>query len=78
MPKNSSKIIFNSSPLINLAKINSLNLIEELFGQIIIPPAVRIEVIEQARDKDESSADIKELIDNNIIEIKEVKNQNSS
>ncbi len=75
MPKNSSKIIFNSSPLINLAKINSLNLIEELFGQIIIPPAVRIEVIEQARDKDESSADIKELIDNNIIEIKEVKNQ---
>ena len=74
MPENSSKTIFNSSPLINLAKINSLYLIEELFSQIIIPPAVRTEVIAQARDKDESS-DIKELIDKNIIVIKEVENQ---
>ena len=37
MPVNSSKVIFNSSPLINLAKTNSLYLIKELFGQIIIP-----------------------------------------
>lgn len=74
MQKNNNKIIFNSSPLINLAKINSLSLIENLFDQIIIPPAVRIEVIEQARNIDESS-DIKQLIQDNIIIIKQIQNQ---
>ena len=74
MQENSSKIIFNSSPLINLAKTNSLYLIEELFGQVIIPSAVRTEVIDQARDKDESSG-IEKLIENNIIVTKEVENQ---
>ena len=74
MPVNSSKVIFNSSPLINLAKTNSLYLIEELFGQVIIPSAVRTEVIDQARDKDESSG-IEKLIENNIIVTKEVENQ---
>ncbi len=74
MPKNSNKIIFNSSPLINLAKTNSLYLIKELFGQIVIPSAVRTEVIDQARDKDESSG-IKDLIENNIIVTKDVENK---
>jgi len=44
--ENTNKIvIFNSSPLINLSKIKSLNLIEKIYGQIIIPEAVKEVII---------------------------------
>ncbi len=36
----SHKIISNSSPLINLSKISQLDLIRQLYGQIIVPSAV--------------------------------------
>jgi predicted nucleic acid-binding protein len=38
------KVVSNSTPLIALAKINRLDIIKELFGSIIIPDAVFIEV----------------------------------
>jgi len=45
MVKNNQVVVFNSSPLINLAKINCLYLIEELYEEIYIPEAVYEEVI---------------------------------
>ncbi len=44
-------VVSNSSPLITLAKIGKLNILKELFGQIIIPKAVWVEVVEKGRGK---------------------------
>ena len=41
------KIIVNSTPLIALAKVNMLELLKEMYGQIIIPEAVYREVMEK-------------------------------
>ena len=35
------KVISNSSPLISLPIINELKILKDLFGQIIIPEAVK-------------------------------------
>jgi len=43
-------MISNSSPLIFLAKINQLGLLEKLFGSIIITSDVRVEVLEDKKD----------------------------
>jgi len=48
-------IVSNSGPLIHLAKIDRLKLLKELFGEVIIPLEVRIEVVD--RGKDEGMAD---------------------
>jgi predicted nucleic acid-binding protein len=48
-------IVSNSGPLIHLARIDRLYLLKELFGGVIIPPEVRIEVVE--RGKNEGMAD---------------------
>jgi len=48
-------IVSNSGPLIHLAKIDRLRLIKELFGEVIIPHEVKLEVID--RGKDEGMAD---------------------
>ena len=68
-------IISNSSPLINLSKINKLGIIEKLFKRIIIPEAVYKELIIQGSAKIESNK-IKKLIEIGIIEVKKVKNIN--
>ncbi len=44
-------VVSNSSPLITLAKIRKLNILKELFGQIIIPKSVWVEVVEKGRGK---------------------------
>lgn len=41
------KIVCNASPLINLARIGKLNLLRELYGELIIPEAVWHEVVEE-------------------------------
>lgn len=56
-------IVSNSGPLIHLAKIDRLKLLKELFGEVIIPPEVRIEVVD--RGKDEGMADAF-LIENEV------------
>jgi predicted nucleic acid-binding protein len=38
-------VVSNSSPLINLAAINKLDLLSKLYGEIIIPDAVWKEVV---------------------------------
>ncbi len=48
-------IVSNSGPLIHLAQIDRLNLIKELFEEVIIPYEVKLEVID--RGKDEGMAD---------------------
>lgn len=68
-------IISNSSPLINLSKINKLGLIGKLFKKIIIPEAVYNELIVQGSAKSGSKR-IKELIEAGIIEVKKAENLN--
>lgn len=68
-----TKIVSDSSPIINLAKIHRLDWIEKLYQKIIIPRAVFEELIVKGHEK-EDIAGIKSLIDTNIIEIQEVKN----
>ena len=70
-------IIFDSSPLINLAKISRLDLIKAIYNHIIIPEAVYDEVVinglELARD---GANKIKNLVDERVIEVKKVENRN--
>lgn len=56
-------IVSNSGPLIHLAKIDKLQLIKKLFGEVIIPREVKIEVVD--RGKNEGMADAF-LIENEI------------
>ncbi|WP_339138807.1 MAG: DUF3368 domain-containing protein [Candidatus Electrothrix sp. GW3-4] len=39
-------IVSNSTPLINFAATNRLDILEQLFGTVVIPPAVAYEVLE--------------------------------
>ena len=62
------KIVSSASPIINLSKINRLDLLEKLYQKIIIPGAVFKELIVKGHDKENIPA-IKSLIDNNIIDV---------
>ena len=44
-------IVSNAGPLIHLAKIGKLNLLKELFGKIIIPKAVKVEVVDRGKEE---------------------------
>jgi predicted nucleic acid-binding protein len=65
------KIVSNTSPIINLSKINRLDLLEKLYRKIIIPGAVFKELIVKGHYKENIPA-IKSLIDNKIIDVLEV------
>lgn len=56
-------IVSNSGPLIHLARIGRLNLLKELFGEVVIPFTVKQEVVD--RGKEEGMADAF-LIENEI------------
>jgi len=55
------KVICNSTPLISLSSIGKLHLLNDLFGEIIIPDKVFNEVVIAGSDK-YGSSDIKECI----------------
>ena len=74
MENTNEKVIFNSSPLINLSKIKSLNLIEKIYGQVIIPEAVNEEVVISGKTK-ENIEGIIQLIEKDIVKIVKVKNR---
>jgi predicted nucleic acid-binding protein len=75
MEKNKKiKIICNSSPIIGLAKIERLDIIEKLYREIIVPEAVFDELITKGRDKDKTAA-INKMIDKNIVIVQKVKNR---
>lgn len=64
--------VFNSSPLINLAKAGQLELINKLFHVCYIPEAVYNEIIVEGKDKS-GFADVQSLIKNNTIKIRQIK-----
>ncbi|MGD2091627.1 MAG: DUF3368 domain-containing protein [Candidatus Aminicenantes bacterium] len=68
------KVICNSSPIIGLAKLERLDLIEKLYQEIIVPEAVFDELITKGRDK-YKTAEINQLIDQNIITVQKVNNR---
>ncbi|WP_297072991.1 DUF3368 domain-containing protein [Thermococcus sp.] len=65
------KVVSNSGPLIALAKVGKLYVLRELFGKIIIPRAVWIEVVEKDRGKPGSD----EVASAEWIEVVEVKDR---
>ena len=48
-------VVSNSSPIIHLAKIDQLNLLQEFFGELIIPEAVYEECITEGRGRPDVS-----------------------
>lgn len=48
-------IVSNSGPLIHLAKIDCVKLLKDLFGEVVIPYEVKLEVVEKG--KEEGAAD---------------------
>lgn len=42
-------VVSNASPLINLARVGKLDLLRDLYGEIIIPDAVWHEVVKDGR-----------------------------
>ena len=67
------KVVCNSSPIINLSKINSLYLLEKLYGQVFIPVAVYNELVVEGINK-KGAKEIKSLVEKNVIIIKKVNN----
>ncbi|WP_297063764.1 DUF3368 domain-containing protein [Thermococcus sp.] len=65
------KVVSNSGPLIALAKVGKLYVLRELFGKIIIPRAVWIEVVEKGGGKPGSD----EVASAEWIEVVEVKDR---
>ena len=66
------KVISNTTPIISLLSIDKIDLLKVLYGQIIIPQSVYLE-IEQGKHKPYYT----DLTQINWIEIKEIKNQDT-
>jgi len=45
MPEAGRTVVINATPVISLALINRLELLRRLYGEVLIPPAVRAEVL---------------------------------
>ena len=45
------KIVCDSTALIGLAKIDNLELLEKIFGEIIVPNAVFVEVVDRSKGR---------------------------
>ncbi|WP_055667202.1 DUF3368 domain-containing protein [Desnuesiella massiliensis] len=69
------KIVCNSSPIIGLSAIGKLNLLWEIFDEVIIPEEVYREIVE-ANSKDNYGAkELKNAIESGNISIYKVKNK---
>lgn len=69
-------LIFNSSPLIYLAKIKVLKKIEKIPGKKLISPCVYHEVVKKGEEKGEPDAFlIDDLVEKKILSIKEIRNK---
>lgn len=66
-------VVSNTSPLLNLAIINQLNLIRQQFGQVIIPDAVLTEL--RINENLPGSQQLQEAIKEGWILINTVENQ---
>lgn len=63
-------VVSDTSPLINLAVVGALNLLHELYGQIIVPQAVYDEIVVQGKGQ----AGSEELENLEWVEVKKVAN----
>ncbi|MBI5568243.1 MAG: DUF3368 domain-containing protein [Chloroflexi bacterium] len=45
MPESSRRVIVNATPLINLSLIEHLGLLKQLYGEVLMPPAVQAELL---------------------------------
>jgi len=45
MPERTRTIVVNTTPIISLALIGQLELLQHLYGEVVIPPAVKAEVL---------------------------------
>lgn len=52
-------VVSNTSPLVLLAKIRRLTLLKELYGEVLVPPSVKIECID--RGKEQGARDVEEI-----------------
>ncbi len=43
-------IVSNTSPIVLLAKVNKLRVLKEMYGEIVLPPAVKIESVDRGKD----------------------------
>ncbi len=69
-------LVLNSTPLIYLAKVNVLELLEKLPEKKVIPGTVHQEVV--VKGKKRGAADallIEKVLDRRVLEVKEVKNK---
>jgi len=67
-------LIFDSTPLIYLAKADILKLIREFPEKLFIPPEVYSEVVEEGKKKGEGDAFLVEnLVNEGILKVKEVR-----
>jgi hypothetical protein len=64
------KIVSNTSPLINLAMIGELDLIQKLYGTIYIPPAVFDEIVIQGKGQ----AGAEQIKNSDWIKVQPIKN----
>lgn len=64
-------VVSDSSPLIALCRIGKLNLLHDLFGKLIIPDAVWLEVVES----DPGKAGVREIFEATWIEQQTVKDR---
>lgn len=64
-------IISNSTPLINFAAIRRLDILEHLFGKLVIPKAVERELLEKGSDYPSALA-IQEAAFIDIVEIRDI------
>lgn len=73
-------IVSNSGPLIHLAKIDKLILLKKLFGEVIIPLQVKIEVVDAGKEEGMADAFLIEgeikngwiITDGNITDFEEI------
>ena len=53
--------VSNSGPLIHLAMIDRLDLLQALFGRVAIPHTVKIEVIDRGKEEGKADAFLVEI-----------------
>ena len=46
MPESGQRVVVNATPIIALSLIRQLDLLQRLYGEILMPPAVRSEILE--------------------------------
>lgn len=74
MKSRRSLVVSNAGPLIHLAKITLLHLLKTLYGEVITPSGVKIEAVDQGREKGSpDTIHVEKAIQEGWIKIEEVK-----